>query len=139
MLSGFRLCVRGMSSVARCAVCVPAAYTYIILEQGFDFLSEGGFGRCANVLVNYLAILDKENGGHVADAKFCSEFVALIYIAFADNGFAFVLVCQFIDDGRNLLAGSAPSSGEVNHEGKTLGLYLSKIAVGQNSCHGGRI
>ena len=62
---------------------------------------ERALGRSSHYFVDNLAILNKNDGGNVSNAKLGSEFVVFVDIAAADDDASVVFVGQFVDDRTN--------------------------------------
>lgn len=70
--------------------------------------------RCgSNDFVDYLSILDEQDGGHVAYTELYCQVFALFHIALAYYGLSLVVGCKSLDDGSDALAWSAPGCPKV--------------------------
>lgn len=73
-------------------------------------------GHGTTDLVNILAILEEEKGGHSRDAVISSNIRNLLNIDLVELDI-FVLSAQFLDQGSDGLAGTTPLSMEVDEDG----------------------
>lgn len=76
-------------------------------------LDGGGVGT--HDLVDLLAVLEEDEGGHSADAEFLGQVGDLINIDLDEEGIA-VLLGEFLDLGADDLARTAPCSKGVNDD-----------------------
>lgn len=85
------------------------------LKQFVDHLNQVFFRCGANTAVIEFTIFEEKDGGNVADVVLGEEVGTFINIVFANEDFTVIFLSQFIDNGSDVFAGSAPWSPEVNH------------------------
>ena len=66
-------------------------------------------------LVHNLALSEHEHGRYGHYAEFFGEFRVVVHIDFPDDGFALVILRQFLNDGNQHFARAAPRRPEVDH------------------------
>src|SRR5690606_15962575 len=71
--------------------------------------------RCgSHYLVHDLSIFYKKNGRDAADSKFDGKFRIVVYVYFANECFAFIILGEIFDDRADHFARSAPFSPEID-------------------------
>jgi hypothetical protein len=106
-------------------------------EQGDELVARGQ----ADVLSSFLAALEHKDCGHTADAVLDRNLLIRVDVELADLHFAFEFIGNFIDDGCERFARTAPGGSEV-HENGYVGLqYLGfEILISELkdvlACHG---
>ena len=60
------------------------------------------------------ALMEQQHGGNAHDVESTSDIAIVINIQFCDSDLAWHIGCDLLENGRNLLARSAPFGPEVN-------------------------
>ena len=107
----------------------------IVLQQLGDFLLEHAFRAGADLLIDHLIALDKENRRDVANAELRSDGIVVVHVAFADRHAALLLGGQLVDNRGDRPAGSAPFGPEIDDQRFARIHQGFQIFRGDSKCH----
>ena len=109
-----RLLAEGKSSFG----CLPA-FCFLLLRSGSFLLCEHSLDLRlwldADGFVDFLAITENDQRGDAHDAELHGDVTIFIGVAFADNGFAFILVSHLLHNGGNVAARATPSCPKIDN------------------------
>src|SRR5574337_133257 len=87
-----------------------------MLQMLLDLCLEGRFRQRADDLLDLRPIFEEEDGWNASDAESSRSLSILVYIQFGDRDLPLVFGCQFIKDGRDHPAWTAPFSPKINQD-----------------------
>lgn len=86
-----------------------------LLENLEKFLLKSGKIDETHAAVNKRTVLEEEYCRDVADAVCAGDLIVLINVELADHCLVGILVCEFLYDGTEFDAGTAPCGPEINY------------------------
>ena len=101
-------------------------------KQGIELLLQIGLCGGTYELVDELSVLEEHDGRDVADTEVDCHVVSVIDVALGDDDLSVIFRSDFVHDGSEHTARTAPGGPEIDHYRLVGSQYFRNVGIGYN-------